>query len=406
MPTWKEDVASKVVPPVLAAVQATGHVVLAVDFDFANCLVRVCVPEGTPQTTANALRKAARLASPVGIDVANPPEYPFTLHLRGPVHQVRLPAQRDGVAKLELLAAELTHLRRAYREVSTECGNVDSVVTFAMGGIPGMQFVSRLVRNDYADDTAFAAAIRARQQKFHVFPGLLWTDDGRNVPIFTSWLDSLSPGTRVLVFDTSFSGGAIGRIRNAIEAWAAQQAGPVPSILLLGVLDLQRLERQLEDSAENIPTAGGVTLRLIIRFIRVPSLVTEDVTNLVGYEATRGAGAIEATWTSAVLEVRNADGALVDVRGTRTLPATFAELLDADPPVVPLTKATGVAGAAMGVLVCIRQAATTERDELVRAGAARLLDGDTLRHELKRVRAEEKGALKRYRAFFDALDDL
>jgi hypothetical protein len=201
--------------------------------------------EGTPEATKDVLRGAARAASPVGVKVEDPPVYPFSLHLTGPVHQVQLPTQRDGVATVELLADELTDLRTAYQEVARECANADRVATFAMGGIPAMQFATRLARNAYPDDDAFLAAVQDRQSRFHVFAGLLWTDDSRNEPIFTGWLDTLGPRARVLVFDTSFSGGAIGRIRNAIAAWAARCADPVPNIALVGVLDLGRLQREL-----------------------------------------------------------------------------------------------------------------------------------------------------------------
>ena len=216
--TWKEDVATGVLPRVRDAVPA--HDVLAVAFDFVNCLVRVCVPEATPEGTRDAIENAARAVAPVGAYVVGPPEYPFTLHLSGPTHPVRQPRQRDGVAQIELQADDLRHLRSAYETLATECGDADGVATFAMGGVPAMQFVTRLAREDYADDDAVAHAVQAGRRKFHVFPGLLWTDDGRNVPVFTRWLEGLRPDARVLVFDTTFSGGAVGRIKNAIEAWA------------------------------------------------------------------------------------------------------------------------------------------------------------------------------------------
>ncbi len=58
---------------------------------------------------------------------------------------------------------------------------------------------------------------------------------------------------------------------------------------------------------------------------------------------------------------------------------------------------------AFGVLMCIRQAAAKERDELSRARSAKLLTEQELRDELQRVKRAEDGALKRYKRFFDAL---
>lgn len=103
------------------------------------------------------------------------------------------------------------------------------------------------------------------------------------------------------------------------------------------------------------------------------------------------------------MRVEGNEGATFDVAGTRTLPATFADMLDGRFRTTPLEKEFAAVTTAFGVLMCIDQAAAKERDELRRARSSGLLTDQEIRDELDRGKRAEDGALKRYKRFFDAL---
>lgn len=388
-----------------AAIQATGVRVASVCFDFVNCLVRIGVTEDVDYDARDALVEAVRNAVEVGAYCATPPVYAFSVHLQAPRAPVVAADLHDGVLPFRVRASDLTRLRVVYTQLAQLCSAATQVATFALGGLVPLQFITRLDRRQFASDQDFLVALSALQAKYHLFPGLLWSEYGTNARLFQDWLSSLGAIEHLLVFDTTFSGGAIGRIENVVAEWSAKATGPVPQkISVVGVVDEGRLKGAIVNGGEQVlGTASGDKVTLTISFLRASSLIAEDVNELVGYDALRSAGAIEATWSSAIVHVEGDDGSPFDVVGTRTLPATFADMLDGRHRSAPLDKEFASATAAFGVLMCIRQAARYERDKLGRARSAGLITDAELQSECDLVRRAEDGALKRYKKYFDAL---
>lgn len=405
MATWKERIEPAVVAKAENAVKAVGARVDSVCFDFTNSLVRVGVPDDVDDAARHALVAAVRRETGVGAYAAGPPVYPFTVHLQRPRLPVFPASLQDGVLEFRLRAGDLSNLRSAYSDVGRRCASAAKVATFALGGLVPLQFVTRLDRSTFASEQDFLEALSALQAKYHLFPGLLWTEDGTNARLFQDWLSSVGAIDHLVLFDTTFSGGAIGRIQNVVSEWAARTTGPVPSrVTILGVVDDGRLKGAVvKDERQDVTTASGTTLSVTTEFLHARSLVAEDVNDLVGYEALRSVGEVAATWTSAIVRVEDDAGVTLDVIGTRTLPASFADLLDGRFRNAPLDKEFAAMTTAFGVLMCIRQAAAKERDELSRARSVGLISEKELRDEMERVKRAESGALKRYKRFFDAL---
>lgn len=406
MPSWKERVAPGIVAKAEAAIRGLGVTVESVCFDFTNCLVRIDVPDGLSDEDGEAVVAATRAATGRGAYVARPPEYPFTAHLQRPRKPVSTPSLVDGVLEFQLRVSDLVNLFGAYTQLAQRCVTASTVATFALGGLVPLQFMTRLDRSKFANEEDFIHQLSELKAKFHLFPGLLWTDDDSNVQLFTRWLSELDAIEHLVLFDTTFSGGAIGRLSNVVFGWAKLATRPAPvRISVIGIVDEGRLGgAALTNVEEFVTTACGQKLQVTVDFIRASSLVAEDVNELVGYDALRPIGEIEATWSSAIVILDDDHGRTVSVLGTRSLPATFADLLvSGHHGTAPLDKNFATTSEAFGVLMCIRQAASKERDELRRAREENLLTDEEFDAGLKRVSGAESGALKRYSRFFDAL---
>ncbi len=405
MQSWKERVEPPIVTKAREAISPLGIAVASVCFDFTNCLVRIGVTEDVDDDARDALVASVRKEVGVGAYCADPPVYPFDVHLQRPRTPIVPSELKDGVLPFHIRASDLARLRAVFTDLGKRCSEASTVATFALGGLVPLQFIARLDRANFVSDEDFLVALSALQAKYHLFPGLLWTDDGSNARLFQEWLSSIGAVEHLLVFDTTFSGGAVGRIQNVVTEWATSAMGPVPQKLtIVGVVDEGRLKDAVVTNSEReLETAAGCKLTITTEYLRASSLIAEDVNELVGYDALRAAGGIDATWTSAVVYIEGDDGTTLDVIGTRTLPATFADMLDGRHRVAPLDKEFAAATAAFGVLMCIREAARHERDKLSRARSAGLLTDQDLRSEFDRVKRAEEGALKRYKQYFDAL---
>lgn len=405
MSGWKKRVGPPIEARAAKAISALGIEVESVYLDFTNCLVRIGVTEDFDDETRDALVAAVRQAAGIGAYCADPPVYAFDVHLQRPKTPVLPGELEDGVLPFHIRASDLARLRAVFADLAARCSEASIVATFALGGLVPLQFIVRLDRAEFSSDEEFLVALSGLQAKYHLFPGLLWTEDRRNVRLFQDWLTSVGATEHLLVFDTTFSGGAIGRIQNVVAEWAQGATGPVPQKLtIVGVVDGGRLGGAVvSNSAKDVDTGAGGKLTITTEYLRASSLIAEDVNELVGYEALRVVGAMDATWTSAVVYVEDDHGTILDVVGTRTLPATFADILDGRHRTAPLHEDFAAATAAFGVLMCIREAARRERDELSRARSAGLLTEQELRCECDRVSRAESGALRRYKQYFDGL---
>lgn len=399
--TWRKRIVDEHVPAVEAALQ--GEVVEAISFDFANGLVAVTVPENTDEGAADAIVAKARSATKAGAYVRRPPEYPFALHLRGPVKPITPARLADRVAEVSVRLRDVLSCQDVYEEVSRRAATHDFVATFALGGLVPLQFVARIERGNRTHD-AFVRDLRDLQRKYHLFAGLLW--EGEHGPkAFRGWLDGLPERSRVLIFDTTFTGNAVNRIWNVVSAHIDEGAVlPELEIEIVGVLDSSRGKAPPAQQV-TLTTKAGRRVRISSEVLEVTNLVTEDRIELVGYDSLRTIGGISAQWSSAVVIVEDDDGRTVQVIGTRSLATTFGELLDGrirpvtiDQPMVAMSQALAVGSA-------ISMAARQERHEVQQALRKGLVTSEEYDQEMLRISAAEKGARKRYKRYFDAVDN-
>jgi hypothetical protein len=143
------------------------------------------------------------------------------------------------------------------------------------------------------------------QEKYHVFPGLLWKMDTESPQqILTTWMDSLTGRKSALFFDTGTDGSGVREAVRILEAYVQdREHSPFSRITVVGVVDgdceAQRfVHRELHDRS-------GAVVPLDVSYHRVRKVFTEDCRALAGYESMRRAGIIQPYSTSVVLHIRD-----------------------------------------------------------------------------------------------------
>jgi hypothetical protein len=232
---------------------------------------------------------------------------------------------------------------------------------------------------------------------------LLW-EGGHGPLAFRTWLDSLPNGSQLLVFDTTFTGNAVNLIRNVLKQYAGvSTVAPQLDVAILGVLDLSR--GKPPDPEEVVfATKSSKEIHVRSEVLGVTNLVTEDRIELVGYDSLRVSGGVSAQWSSAVVLVEDDASKLVQVIGTRSLAATFGELLDGDVRPVALDEPMVARSKALAVGMSISEAARQERGDLQRAMRKGVVTSGEYDEEMRRINSAEKGARRRYQKFLAGLE--
>ena len=77
------------------------------------------------------------------------------------------------------------------------------------------------------------------QEKYHVFPGLLWKMDTESPQqILTTWMDSLTGRKSGLFFDTGTDGSGVREAVRILEAYVQdREHSPFSRITVVGVVD-------------------------------------------------------------------------------------------------------------------------------------------------------------------------
>ena len=258
---WRDRVTEEVLPLADVAARAADPAVLHVEFDWLNGLFLVVVPDDW-QGDGDEIDKAVRAATGVAARVDGLPCYPYSLHIRrwpGLVNHTPVAIGRP----VQVTVTELSGLRSGFEVLRNIADQFPRCATFAMGGLPVVSHLARLPQGlDTSTDAglseyeAILASIRA---KFHVHEGLLWEVPDPNPTVrFYEWLASLPPGEPLLIVDTTFSGGGINKLFNAVCSAPSRPT----QIEIHGLLDLARTpepppRKEANDRAGSVRTAPG-----------------------------------------------------------------------------------------------------------------------------------------------------
>jgi len=143
------------------------------------------------------------------------------------------------------------------------------------------------------------------QEKYHVFPGLLWEMDTEcPQQILKTWMDSLVGRKSALFFDTGTDGNGVRETADLLQAYVQNcEHSPFSRITVLGIVD-GNCEAQRSVHLE-LHDRSGAPVLFDVFYHHVRNVLTEDCKTLAGYESLRRAGMIGPYSTSLVLHIRD-----------------------------------------------------------------------------------------------------
>lgn len=392
--TWKEKVEARVITPIIPALETEGIKPLAIFFDFKNCVIRVVVPEGTEVDEMDRIEALCPAPPKVVVMVEPPKSYPFTNHMNGPMRKMKTYELTDPIRKIEIQIDHLEELNAAYGLLESMTAEFDKVATFALGGLVPLIHISQRQATKTAQSDE---ARRAAKSKFHLFPGLLWGKGSANRREFMKWIGNLDHDSSLLIFDTSFSGGGINRIRRCLQMYSKKGCGPFPkTIRIVGIIDTKRLgAKKLHPHTIELLPVSGHGCRVQVEYLFVPSLLAEDVSELIGYGSLRGLGSMEGLWSAAILYLIDEEQRVQHMQGTRSLSTSFYGLLLNTPQSRLIEADETWMLEQVGVSLAINKTIENEADQLWRALKHDLIDEATFDREHGRLPAIGKGAMIR-----------
>lgn len=255
--------------------------------------------------------------------------YPYDLH-GVDVAALTAPTPSGNISVVRANKSDVDQLRAAYDSLLPDILSCTHCAAFACGGIVFLNYaVSLFCRHCWGRARIVDLnQLKTCQDRFHLLPSTTWQVAKDNATKnceaeLLNWLTTVQSAPQILLVDTSFSGGGIKNIRRIIEESPSNQ--PLPKdVLLCGIIDLARYGANDLPQDETVPLPGGRRIR--VRWIGVPSLVSEDVVDLLGYRRCKMQTTLKPEWPETVL-VLNTDQSNAVSFSTCTAAAVFSDLL-------------------------------------------------------------------------------
>lgn len=302
---WRQNIQRKIVEPVMAAVREIAPNLRDIELDLEKRMIFISSPRKLAQAEWKLIQNAGEeriksilgSVSPVKIHLRGPAVFGYTFHSPG-AGVGQLPTTPEGITEFNLDLKAIESLAVAYRVLSENSSAFDLVVTFALGGLPALNFVTW---KDFcvqkSDDPT------SLQGKYHLFPGLQWRMEPQSPKqVLRNWLESLPGGQTALFFDTGTEGNGVRETFNVLREHLENfERTPFTRVVVLGLVD--------GSSAEQEPTRlllrdrTGRPVQLKISYYRVEDVLTEDVAALAGYEALRKCGIVRPYSSSTVIHI-------------------------------------------------------------------------------------------------------
>ena len=126
------------------------------------------------------------------------------------------------------------------------------------------------------------AGIDLTRERYHLFAGLNWrfTDAAAS---FLRWLRSLSVDAKMLIFDTGTAGNAARRVLNLLQEYVPVETSP-------GTSTSPSLASWTATTHGPFPATGnaqsrhGRSCEVMIEYLRIPNVLSEDFQRLVGHK--------------------------------------------------------------------------------------------------------------------------
>jgi hypothetical protein len=334
---WYTALEEELLPTLRQAADRVSGIVSFVELDYVNADIRVITTRRADPKERDVIEQAIRaqlgccgLNTDCPIYVTRPGQLSFTSHMTKRPHVTR-PLQTDGnVMRFDIDVEQLLALREAEAQLRSEAEQAAVTVTFALGGISTLvrlsqfEFEQRRPR-DPRDVPAFTGEFVKR---YHLFPGLGWVKQLEIPKLFGLWLEGLPATDKVLIFDTGSKGNGPRAILNLLEEVIPQsQQVTVDLISIVGIVDGTDSAQQEKDI--EMKTGAGRKVRVRIRYLRVPRVLSEDCEILLGYNRNRKLGYLLPLRDTAVFRLIDGGGRCLQIRGTDKASQTYQNLMTA-----------------------------------------------------------------------------
>ncbi|MFO1043732.1 MAG: hypothetical protein U0941_18265 [Planctomycetaceae bacterium] len=334
---WYTALEEELLPVLRQAGDSVSRNVSFVELDYVNADIRVITTHRVDSQERARIEQAIReqlgqggLNTDCPIHVTRPGQLSFTSHMTKRPHATRPLLANGNVMRFDIDVEQLLALREAEAQLRSEAERATVTVAFALGGtstlvrLSQLEFEQRRPR-DPREVPAFADEFVKR---YHLFPGLGW-DKQLEVPkLFGHWLESLPATDRVLIFDTGSKGNGPRAILNLLEEVIPQsQQVAINCISIVGIVDGTDSAQQEKDI--ELVTRTRHKVRVRIRYLRVPRVLSEDCEILLGYDRNRKLGYLLPLRDTAVFRLVDGEGRCLQIRGTDKASQTYQNLMTA-----------------------------------------------------------------------------
>ncbi len=304
---WKQSIINEKVPLAVEALDASGTAFDYVDFNFKTCAWKVG-GHYFEVTHHKEIRESLNQILDVPVEFPHPTTYRFVNHLdRTATINIKYD-EPSFINVIQIQASNFISLEEMAEYIRSHEQAFPLMATFSLGGLPPL----------------FKACTTQSISEYHLFPGLGWASDKRYRQLFTGWLKSIGASKPLLIFDTSFTGGAIGAIGNAVQGAIKEGDYSGPRVIkILGFVEKERYDPSKVRPGNQQLTHGCVQVDLTIELYFVEKIITEDFERLLGYMSLREQGKIEALFGRSIFEVVNSNEHVVASLGTQSLSSTF-----------------------------------------------------------------------------------
>lgn len=334
---WYTPLEEELLPTLRQAAECVSGNVSFVELDYVNADIRVITTHRVDPHERALIEQAIReqlgqcgLNTDCPIHVTRPDQLSFTSHMTKRPHATR-PLQANGnVMRFDIDVEQLLALREAEAQLRSEAEQASVTVAFALGGTSTLVRLSQLEfeQRRPSDPREVPAFTDEFVKRYHLFPGLGW-DKQLEVPkLFGHWLESLPATDKVLIFDTGSKGNGPRAILNLLEEVIPQsQQVAVDWISIVGIIDGTDNAQQEKDI--ELVSAAGRKIRVRIRYLRVPRVLSEDCEMLLGYDRNRALGYLLPLRDTAVFRLVDEQGRCLQIRGTDNASQTYQTLMSA-----------------------------------------------------------------------------
>jgi hypothetical protein len=310
-PVWYHELEDELVPVAYEAARKICDHVHHAELRLENGGVYVIVERRPTEpeyiSVASAVKRAltGRVADPerLKILVRRGSRLMYTSYLRSASQAPKHLASLLSATRFTIRLSEIIGLRNIYDELVRLAYEHDFVATTALGGVPGLLHLLEYAEKndkpeDYADWASFYDNLRG---KYHLFPGLLWSETDREADSLYDWMKSLPVNSSLLLFDTGSVGNGARRFLKVVkDRCAGESSLGLGRITILGVVDGQHASQKAEDTI--LTHATGQT-RMVLSYHHVPRMLSEDCQELLGFESVRREMMYRSANASAVIEV-------------------------------------------------------------------------------------------------------